>query len=1057
MRTPFLSCLGIVLLVVLTSSVGLAQSSAVGHVNLTGTEIRTHVGAEQSDPVFPTVFHGDVRDLPAPRAWQPGDPIREIPKGQPGQQVESKHPVDESPHVDPLVQRQLEAPLPMGQRDFDTPILNFAGGGFSGVNPPDTVGDVGLEHYIQAINGSGGTQIRIYNKDTGALVANFVLQSLGSAQCANGLGDPIILFDRLADRWLLSEFSSSGNRMCVYISQTSDPIAGGWFAYNFLAPSFPDYPKYAVWSDAYYVGTNEGTLGLYAFDRQRMLAGLSATSQRLSVPKLSGFGFQMLQPADFNGNQPPPTGAPGIFSRHRDTEVHGPAGFPSVDFIELYQMSVNWTTPANTSVTGPIQVPIAEIDSTLCGLVSFQCFPQPNGVQLDPLREVVMWRLQYRNFGTHEALIGNLVTDVGVDHGGIRWFELRRTGGAGGSWTLHQEGTYSLDALNRFMGSIAMDREGNIALGYGANNSTNHPSIRYAGRLEDDPLGTLPQGEYTIVQGNASNASNRWGDYSSMNIDPVDDCTFWYTHQYNPTVPQWQTRIAKFAFDACFGETFLVTADPTALSVCAPGNPDPIEVTVTGFNDFDDPVTLAYLNLPTGVSGGFTVNPVIPTDISTANLTVGAGTPDGVHVFQIEGTATGLDPSAVDIALAVASAPPAAPGLTTPANGAVNVPPGLTSFAWNAVAGATGYTLEVADSNDFSNIVFSVATANTSISAAAGLAPSTTYFWRVRPDNVCGDGALSAVFSFTTTSEICSAPNVAIPDNNVPGVNDSLVVSADGLADGMRVRLDITHTWVGDLIVTLNRGSTTINLVNRPVSGGNCSGNDIDVFLDDDASLSIQTNCTGGANPTQAYIAGESYTPAQPLSAFDGLTLAGTWTLNVSDRAGLDTGTLHEWCLLPSADEPPVEGADLAIEMFDVPDPVQAGSDLTLVVAVENLGPDAASNVVVVIELPAELSYISSGVMGASEERLAQRGADWNCSELSGTVTCTLAGSLSALDVAPTLELLTNVSAAAVPGTIVTTASVSGFENDSDPDNNDAEVETEIVVLDPAIFADGFE
>ena len=888
-----------------------ANPGAAQQVNLTGEPVRTVFGAEQSDPVTPTLFIGDVRDLPSPRAWQPGDPIREIPKGRPGEDLESKDgPTPAVPHIDPLLELQRQAPSPRAQRDFQTPILNFAGGGFSSVNPPDTVGAVGLAHYIQGINGSGGTQIRIYDKETGTLSANFVLDSLGENQCANGLGDPIILFDTLADRWLLSEFSSSGNRMCVYISQTSDPISGGWYAYNFQAPSFPDYPKYAVWPDAYYVGTNEATLGLYAFDRTKMLTGQAATFIRLSTSKLSGFGFQALQPADLDGRLPPPAGSPGIFARHRDTEVHGPSGFPSNDFVELFEMSVDFDTPANSSITGPIQIPVAEFDSTLCGLTSFQCFPQPNGVQLDPLREVIMWRLAYRNFGTHEAMVGTFVTDVAVNQGGKRWFELRRDGGKTGSWELYQEGTYAPDTLNRFMGSIAQDRIGNIALGYGANNSTNHPSIRYIGRLTSDPLGTMPYAEQIIAQGNASNSSNRWGDYSSMNVDPVDDCTFWYTHQYNPSGGQWETRIANFAFDACFSEGFGLSVDPTAQAICAPGALAPITVNVNGFNDYDLPITLSLLDPPTGLSGIFVPNPVMPGTSSTGNFSLDATAVAGDYLFQLLAVGADDQEQSVNLNLSVATEAPDAVNLTSPADGQQGVSSSSTSFSWEAISDTLDYTLEIAENASFDDVVFSVTTASTTATVIAGLSVDTEYFWRITAGNACGAGASSEVFSFRTSLELCSTPNIAIPDNNPAGISDSLLVSgAAANLDRLRVALDISHTWVGDLIITLTHAESGITraLVNRPGvidTGFGCSGNDIDLFLDDEATLSIQNDCTGGPNPQQAFIAGESYTPAQSLDVFDGVTLDGNWTINVSDRAGGDIGTLHGWCLLPETAEP---------------------------------------------------------------------------------------------------------------------------------------------------------
>lgn len=1038
-------------------------------MNSTGTEIRTYVGGEGSDPVWPTVFNGDVRDLPSPRAWQPGDAIREIPKGQPGQQVPNKDAEPNADHVDPLVELQRNAAAPAShQRAFGTPDLNFAGGGFSGVNPPDTVGVVGPAHYLQAINGSGGTQVRIYDKTTGAQVANFVMGSLGSAQCANGLGDPIVLYDQFADRWLISEFSSSGNRMCVYISQTNSPITGGWFAYNFQAPSFPDYPKYGVWPNAYFVGTNESTLGLYAFDRVNMLAGNPATFVRLSTSKLSGFGFQMLQPADADGSQPPPTNAPGIFARHRDTESHGPAGFPAEDFLELFEMQPDFVTPANSTITGPIQISIAEIDSNLCGLTSFNCFPQPGtGTTLDPLREVVMHRLQYRNFGTHEALVGNLVTDIGTNHGAKRWFELRRTGGLAGSWALHQEGTYApADTLNRFMGSISMDRTGGIALAYGANNGTapNFPSIRYAGRLAGDPLGTLPHGENLIVQGNASNSSNRWGDYSSMNVDPVDDCTFWYTHQYNPSSGQWATRIASFMFDACLGDGFGVSATPTNHAICAPGNLDPIDVTVTAFNAFSDPVALALQNTPTGITGSFTVNPVTPTGNSVANISVGAGTAAGNHTFQIEGTSGAFPASSVDINVNVATAAPAATTLTLPADAATGVSASSTTFAWNAVSGAIDYTLEVADSASFSNIVFTTTVASTTATVNAGLASNATYHWRVRANNACGSGTNSAVFVFTTSAEMCSVVNAAIPDNTPAGLNNTLTISDTGTIDDLKVKLDITHTWVGDLIVTLNKGSTTINLVNRPRLGlppnttFGCSGNDIKVTLDDAATPDIQVDCTSGDNPTQAYTVDGEYKPAAPLSAFDGADLAGTWTLNVSDRAGGDTGSLNSWCLLPSDSGPGAGDADLSIVLTDLPDPVDIGSNLSLFTTIGNFGPDTATGVQVEIELPPELIYVSSRLyLGEKAADATPRGSDWACAESGGVVTCDLSGSVPAASMAAELEVITAVSGSASPGTVSTTATVSADQNDPVGSNNSITITTELTGQTDVIFANGFE
>ncbi len=513
-------------------------------------------GAQVIDVSVPTVFDGDLRELPKVPLWQPGDPIKEIPRRHhhPPRIV----PEPAEPQIDPLLEVQARAP----QRGTDPPLLNFAGQGFTGVNPPDTVGDVGLAHYIQSINSSGGAVFTVYNKADGTVAAGpTAMDSLGTGNCASGLGDPVVLYDQLADRWFLSEFSNSGNRLCVYISQTSNPISGGWFAYQFTAPGFPDYPKYGVWPDAYYASTNESSPAAYAFDRAQMLVGGVATAQRFTAPDLAAFPFQALIPADADGETPPAAGAPNPFMRHRDDEAHNPPGTPGQDFLEIWEFHVDWVTPGNSTFTGPTNIAIAEIDSELCGFSSFFCFPQQgSGTTLDPLREVVMHRLQYRNFGSHETLVGNLVTDVdGTNHGGIRWFELRDTGSG---WTVHQEGTYAPDIHHRWMGSAAMDGAGNIGVGYSVSSSTMFPSLRFAARLSGDPLGTL-QNEVSVIAGSSPNSSNRWGDYAALTVDPVDDATFWFTSMYSPST-SWATRIATFKLCTPPGVPTIGTATASA-------------------------------------------------------------------------------------------------------------------------------------------------------------------------------------------------------------------------------------------------------------------------------------------------------------------------------------------------------------------------------------------------------------------------------------------------------------------------------------------------------------
>jgi hypothetical protein len=497
---------------------------------------------EVSGPVTPWVFNGDLRSLPTAPDWQPGDPIKEIPRRS--TKVPPPAPPG-PPTADPLLARQAGVKVPAM---IGPPILNFNGGGFSGVNPPDTVGDVGQSHYIQLINFNSGTQMRIYDK-AGVLVAGpIALDTLGApAPCNNGLGDPIVLWDQLAGRWLVSEFSTSGNRFCVYISQTSDPVSGGWFGYAMQASQFPDYPKYGVWSDAYYAGSNESTAAAYAMDRSAMLTGAPATLQRFSVtPPLSGFAFEGIQPGDADGAMAPPAGAPGTFWRHNDSEVHGNPGGP--DRVQYYEFHVDFLVPANSTFTGPLDIQVSEFDSATCGgPTDFDCVPQPGtGVTLDPLREPVMHRAQYRNRGTHESVVGSFMTDISVDQHEVRWFEMRRTPPGVGGFTLFQEGTIGADTTHRWMSSAAMDGSGNIAVGYNVSSTSVFPGQRYTGRTAVDPPGTMAP-EQVIIDGTASNNSSRYGDYSSLNVDPVDECTFWWTGEWN-AAGTWSTRVATFMF-----------------------------------------------------------------------------------------------------------------------------------------------------------------------------------------------------------------------------------------------------------------------------------------------------------------------------------------------------------------------------------------------------------------------------------------------------------------------------------------------------------------------------
>ena len=443
--------------------------------------------------------------------------------------------------------------------------VNFDGvGNVDGVYPPDTNGDVGPNHYVQFINLS----FEIFSKSGVSLYGpaggNTLWTGFGGPCETSNDGDPIALYDPIADRWIMSQFTAtSPYGECVAVSQTGDPT-GAWYRYffQFSTTVFYDYPKLGVWPDGYYMSANRfggtsSTTGPAAIvlERSKMLLGQAASYQEFDP---SSGGTQTYLPADLDGATLPPTGAPNYYA-HRGSTT-----------LDIWKFHVDWTTPGNSTFTGPTSLPVAAYNQLCPGTRS--CVPQPGTSRgLDGLGDRLMFRLAYRNFGDHESLVVTHSVDLGTSpptlHAGVRWYEVRATPPGAGP-ALYQQGTYAPDATHRWLGSVAMDRDGNMALGYSVSDgSSTFPGIRYTGRLAGDALGTMPQGETTLIDGSGSQtgSANRWGDYAMMAVDPVDDCTFWFTTEYMPTTgtAPWKTRIGSFKFASCGTFTGTPTNTPT--------------------------------------------------------------------------------------------------------------------------------------------------------------------------------------------------------------------------------------------------------------------------------------------------------------------------------------------------------------------------------------------------------------------------------------------------------------------------------------------------------------
>ncbi len=478
------------------------------------------------------------------------------------------------------------------------PIVNFDGidesqGG--GANPPDPSGAVGPNHYVQMVN----SVYRIFDKSGNPLTSP---ATLGSLLGGGNAGDPIVMYDKFADRWFLSQFSQS-NELIVAISQTPDPT-GAYYLYTFGLPNFPDYPKYSVWSDGYYVTSNKSGESAYVLERDKMIAGDNTASIiGFTIPSLTTGGFFSVLPATASSTLPP-VGTPNYLFYFEDDAWSG-----GTDQLKIWEVNVDWVTTSNSSISSPQALPVSPFDSEF--QTNWNDIEQPGtSSRIDAVPGALMYMGHYRSFGTHNSIVLNHTVDVnGSDLAGIRWYELRKTGA--NPWSLYQEGTFNPDTESRWMGSIAMDYQGNIGLAYSVSGHTTYPSIKYTGRYASDPLGQMTIAEEVIVNGTGIQSGTRFGDYAQMTIDPTDDATFWFTGEYMTS--EWKTRIASFKIANDFNHDIGVSSVTSPVTGTL-SNSESITVNVTNYGLQDQ------INFPVSyqVNGG-----VVITQNYTRNLTSG--------------------------------------------------------------------------------------------------------------------------------------------------------------------------------------------------------------------------------------------------------------------------------------------------------------------------------------------------------------------------------------------------------------------------------------------------
>ncbi len=520
-------------------------------------------------------FNGDLRRLP-------NTPPNVAPRLQPFR----GHMSNESGELSSLLAGQLPNALP-AQPKMPAPTASFNGIPWTNVGwPPDTNGDVGPNHYVQAVNISFAVYSKTGTRLAGPTTFDSLFAPLGTSNpCGNhqNEGDPIALYDQIADRWVLSDFafaiSLTGNPrapfyQCIAVSKTNDPVAGGWYLYALLADStlLNDYPKFGLWPDAYYMTANMYNLGnnnvfvrVWALDRNAMLNGTLNTIY-FDLPTCAGTTASCsavsLLPANLRGALPP-AGSPNYLASIEAPNTSAAIPFVS-SVVHLFQFHVDWTTPANSTFAAAPNVAVASFIEPIVKSgsgVSFNVIPQKGtSTKLDSLGDRLMMQLQYRNIGGAQSLWAThtVAVKIGTTYvAALRWYQINI---AGGTPSLVQQGNVvANDGLFRWMPSIAVDKNGDAVVGYSASSATIYPGIRYAGRLSTDTAGQMAQGEAILLNGTGSQTSfplvgaiSRWGDYSAMSIDPSDGCTFWYTTEYYQTSGyRWSTRIGATKFASC--------------------------------------------------------------------------------------------------------------------------------------------------------------------------------------------------------------------------------------------------------------------------------------------------------------------------------------------------------------------------------------------------------------------------------------------------------------------------------------------------------------------------
>lgn len=710
--------------------------------------------------------------------------------------------------------------------------VNWLGQTASGFRPYDPSGAVGPNHYVQMIN---STTFKVYNKTTGTVLLTGTLGNLWSPAVGNN-GDPIVMYDKAANRWFLSQFGTgTDKKIYIAVSQTSDPT-GAYYTYTFVSPAFPDYLKFGVWTDGYYMTSNQSPQKVFAFNRAEILAGTPGARsiyQTFSPPTPSGFFCVM--PGDAADGTLPPAGSPCPIFSYSDNGW----GTGYTDAVNIFQMAVNWapTTPTATITSAAILATDA-FDASYDP--SWNDCSQPGTTQkLDGIGGIVMYRPQWKSWTGYNTVLLNWGVKINTSQRSIKWVELRQSQ-VTGTWSIYQQGIYAPDASTRWMGSIAMDNNGSIGLSYIKSNATSiYPGLYYTGRRSCDPLGTMPLTEVLVEPGTGSQTGmNRVGDYSQVTLD-MDGVTFWCTSEYmggTTGSSAARTRIFSYSISPCSNVASVSIALSSGTNPACSGSS--LTFTATPVNGGSGPTYQWRVNgNPVGTnSPTFTTTSLVNGDVvscvMTSNLAGVTGSPATSNSITMAINPVTI-PS-VSIAITAGSNPMCAGSSVTFTATAVNG--GTPTYQWKVNGTIVGGNSPTYTTNTLTNgqivtcVMYPSANCTTLASVTSNaitmtVNPVLTPVVSIAISGGSNPSCAGSVISFSATSTNGGTPSFQWKVNGSNVGTNSPSYSTSALTNGQTVTCVMTSTATCASPVTANSNGITATINPLPVvSAANASG-----------------------------------------------------------------------------------------------------------------------------------------------------------------------------------------------------------------------------------------